>query len=92
MYSSWFASNASVRGFSSDHSTDVALWEDGVPTNEAVNGHAEGYSDWNLLFPEAIAGMDVTGPAMRNAAAGPAPSTALAAARPIWRIDPLGFA
>ena len=54
-----FASDASVRGFSSDHSTDIALWVDGVPNNEPVNGHAEGYNDWNLLFPAAISGIDV---------------------------------
>jgi iron complex outermembrane recepter protein len=54
-----FASDASIRGFSSDHSTDIALWVDGVPNNEPVNGHAEGYNDWNLLFPEAIDGVDV---------------------------------
>ena len=54
-----FASDASVRGFSSDHSTDLALWVDGVPVNEPVNGHAEGYADWNLLLPEAIADVDV---------------------------------
>ena len=36
-----FASDASLRGFSSDHSTDLALWVDGVPINEAMNGHAE---------------------------------------------------
>ena len=35
-----FASNASIRAFSSDHSTDLALWIDGVPVNEPVNGHA----------------------------------------------------
>lgn len=54
-----FASDAAVRGFSSDHSTDIALWVDGVPNNEAVNGHAEGYNDWSLLFPEAIKAVDV---------------------------------
>ena len=54
-----FASNASVRGFSSDHSTDIALWVDGVPNNEPVNGHSEGYNDWNLLFPQAIRDVDV---------------------------------
>ena len=54
-----FASDASVRGFSSDHSTDIALWVDGVPNNEPVNGHAEGYNDWNLMFPAAIEDMDV---------------------------------
>ena len=54
-----FASDASIRGFSSDHSTDIALWVDGVPINEPVNGHAEGYNDWNLLLPEAISQIDV---------------------------------
>ena len=54
-----FASDASLRGFSSDHSTDIALWVDGVPNNEPVNGHAEGYNDWNLLFPQAIRDLDV---------------------------------
>lgn len=54
-----FASDASVRGFSSDHSTDLALWIDGVPNNEPFNGHAEGYNDWSLLFPALIEGIDV---------------------------------
>jgi outer membrane receptor protein involved in Fe transport len=54
-----FASNASIRAFSSDHSTDLALWIDGVPVNEPVNGHAEGYNDWSLIFPEAINDFDV---------------------------------
>ena len=55
-----FASDASLRGFSSDHSTDLALWVDGVPINEPVNGHAEGYNDWSLLFPQAIRDVSVT--------------------------------
>ncbi|MEO8635975.1 MAG: TonB-dependent receptor [Gemmatimonadales bacterium] len=54
-----FASDASVRGFSSDHSTDLALWVDGVPINEPINGHGEGYNDWELLFPQAISTVDV---------------------------------
>jgi len=54
-----FASDASLRGFSSDHSTDLALWIDGVPINEPVNGHAEGYADWSLLFPDAVNTIDV---------------------------------
>ena len=54
-----FASDASIRGFSSDHSTDLALWIDGVPVNEPVNGHAEGYNDWSLIFPAAIEDVDV---------------------------------
>lgn len=59
-----FASNASIRGFSSDHSTDMALWIDGVPVNEPVNGHAEGYNDWSLLMPSVISELTVIeGPA-----------------------------
>lgn len=54
-----FASDASIRGFSSDHSTDLALWVDGVPVNEPVNGHAEGYGDWSLLLPLAIREVEV---------------------------------
>ncbi len=54
-----FASDASIRGFSSDHSTDIALWIDGVPINEPVNGHAEGYDDFSLLMPQAISSMEV---------------------------------
>lgn len=54
-----FASDAAIRGFSSDHSTDMALWVDGVPINEPVNGHAEGYNDWSLLFPQSIEGVEV---------------------------------
>ena len=54
-----FASDASLRGFSSDHSTDLALWVDGVPINESVNGHAEGYNDWAVLFPGGIQDVDV---------------------------------
>jgi iron complex outermembrane recepter protein len=54
-----FASDVSIRGFSSDHSTDIALYVDGVPNNDLVNGHAEGYNDFNLLFPAVISGVDV---------------------------------
>ena len=54
-----FASDASLRGFSSDHSTDLALWIDGVPVNEPVNGHSEGYNDLSVLFPGGIEDIDV---------------------------------
>jgi outer membrane receptor protein involved in Fe transport len=54
-----FASDASLRGFSSDHSTDLALWIDGVPINEPVNGHAEGYNDFDVLFPGGVSEFDV---------------------------------
>lgn len=60
-----FASDASFRGFTSDHSSDVAMGIDGVPVNEPVNGHAEGYADWNAIMPEAISSVEVTmGPAV----------------------------
>jgi outer membrane cobalamin receptor len=49
-----FASDAVIRGFTSDHSTDVALMIDGVPINQPVNGHAEGYADWNEMLPETV--------------------------------------
>ena len=54
-----FASDASLRGFSSDHSTDLALWIDGVPVNEPVNGHSEGYNDFSELFTDAVRSIDV---------------------------------
>jgi outer membrane receptor protein involved in Fe transport len=54
-----FASDLAIRGFSSDHSTDMALWIDGVPINEPINGHAEGYNDWSLLMPQAVRQIDV---------------------------------
>ena len=54
-----FGSDVSLRGFSSDHATDVALWVDGVPINEPVNGHAEGYNDFSVLFPGGIRDIDI---------------------------------
>jgi outer membrane receptor protein involved in Fe transport len=54
-----FASDLSIRGFSSDHSSDIALWIDGVPINEPVNGHAEGYDDFDLIFPQIVTAVDV---------------------------------
>ncbi|HEY7634602.1 MAG TPA: TonB-dependent receptor [Gemmatimonadales bacterium] len=59
-----FASDAVIRGFSSDHSSDVLLMLDGVPINLPVHGHVEGYSDWSLLSPAAVSALRViTGPA-----------------------------
>src|SRR5207253_2281953 len=68
------ASDAVIRGFTSDHSADVAIMVDGVPVNEPVNGHGEGYADWNLIFPAAIADVQVIkgpiSPLFGNFAAG----------------------
>jgi TonB dependent receptor/TonB-dependent Receptor Plug Domain len=59
-----FASDAVIRGFSSDHSSDVLVVMDGVPLNLPVHGHVEGYSDWSILSPAAINSLRViTGPA-----------------------------
>ncbi len=59
-----FASDAVIRGFSSDHSSDVLLTLDGVPINLPVHGHVEGYSDWSILSPAAMSAVRViTGPA-----------------------------
>ena len=59
-----FASDAVIRGFSSDHSSDVLLTLDGVPINLPVHGHVEGYSDWSILSPAAVSSLRViTGPA-----------------------------
>lgn len=52
-----FVSNVVVRGFTSDHSSDVLLTIDGVPINLPVHGHVEGFADWNLLLPAAISSM-----------------------------------
>ena len=59
-----FASDVVIRGFSSDHSSDVLLTIDGVPINLPVHGHVEGYSDWSILSPAAVSSLRViTGPA-----------------------------
>ncbi len=54
-----FASDAVIRGLTSDHSSDVALVVDGVPMNEPINGHAEGYADWNQILPELVKSVTV---------------------------------
>jgi outer membrane receptor protein involved in Fe transport len=59
-----FASDAVIRGFSSDHSSDVLLVLDGVPINLPMHGHVEGYSDWSILSPAGVSSLRViTGPA-----------------------------
>jgi outer membrane receptor protein involved in Fe transport len=59
-----FASDAVIRGFSSDHSSDVLLVLDGVPINLPVHGHVEGYSAWSILSPAGVSSLRViTGPA-----------------------------
>jgi iron complex outermembrane receptor protein len=52
-----FASDVVVRGFTSDHSGDVLLVVDGVPINLPINGHGEGYADWNPLIAASVSSL-----------------------------------
>ncbi len=54
-----FASNVTIRGFTSDHSSDVLLVIDGVPVNLPAHGHIEGYADWNVLMARSVSSMRV---------------------------------
>jgi outer membrane receptor for Fe3+-dicitrate len=54
-----FASDAVIRGFTSDHSSDLLLVVDGVPINLPLHGHVEGYADWSLLTPASLASLRV---------------------------------
>ncbi len=54
-----WASDVVIRGFTSDHSSDVLLLLDGVPINLPLHGHVEGYSDWSILSPAAVRGLRV---------------------------------
>ncbi len=54
-----FASNVTIRGFTSDHSSDVLLVIDGVPVNLPAHGHIEGYADWNVLLSRSVGSMRV---------------------------------
>ena len=48
-----------LRGFDSDHGTDVAVFVDGVPVNLTSHGHGQGYADSHWIIPETIATLDV---------------------------------
>lgn len=54
-----WASDVVIRGFTSDHSSDVLLVMDGVPINLPIHGHVEGYSDWTILSPAAVKSLRV---------------------------------
>jgi hypothetical protein len=54
-----WASDVVIRGFTSDHSSDVLFVIDGVPVNLPIHGHVEGYSDWSILSPAAVRGLRV---------------------------------
>ena len=48
-----------LRGFDSDHGTDVAFFTDGMPINLRTHAHGQGYTDLNFIIPETIEGLDV---------------------------------
>lgn len=54
-----YASNVAMRGFTSDHSSDVLLVIDGVPVNLPAHGHVEGYADWNVLMSSGVSSLRV---------------------------------
>lgn len=43
-----------LRGFDSDHGTDIALSTDGIPVNMVTHAHGQGYADINYLIPETV--------------------------------------
>jgi hypothetical protein len=48
-----------IRGFDTDHGTDIAIFADGVPVNMPSHGHGQGYADTHFLIPETIEDVDV---------------------------------
>ncbi|MBK8003201.1 MAG: TonB-dependent receptor plug domain-containing protein [Gemmatimonadetes bacterium] len=54
-----WASDVVIRGFTSDHSSDVLLTIDGVPVNLPIHGHVEGYADWSLLSVPSVKSIEV---------------------------------
>ncbi len=48
-----------LRGFDSDHGTDIAFYVDGVPINWVSHGHGQGYTDLHFVIPELIQRVEV---------------------------------
>ncbi len=49
-----------LRGFDSDHGTDIAIYVDGIPVNLPNNAHGQGYADLHWLIPETVDHIEVT--------------------------------
>jgi TonB family protein len=49
-----------LRGFDSDHGTDVSIRIDGVPVNMPSHAHGQGYADLHWLIPEALEKVEIT--------------------------------
>lgn len=48
-----------IRGFDTDHGTDIAIFTDGIPVNMVSHGHGQGYADLHFLIPEIVESIDV---------------------------------
>ena len=48
-----------LRGFDSDHGTDVASYVDGIPVNMPSHGHGQGFMDLHFLIPEVVKNAEV---------------------------------
>jgi len=52
-----------LRGFDSDHGTDIAVSVDGMPVNMVSHAHGQGYADAHFIIPETVNNIDFgTGP------------------------------
>ena len=49
-----------LRGFDSDHGTDVAVSIDGVPVNMPSHAHGQGFADLHFLIPEVLRSVEIT--------------------------------
>lgn len=47
-----------LRGFDSDHGTDIRVSVDGMPVNMVSHAHGQGYADLHFLIPETIQNVD----------------------------------
>jgi outer membrane cobalamin receptor len=47
-----------LRGFDSDHGTDVQVSVDGLPVNMVSHAHGQGYADAHFIIPETINNID----------------------------------
>ena len=49
-----------LRGFDTDHGTDLALSIDGIPINLVSHAHGQGYADTNFIIPEVVQRVEIT--------------------------------
>ena len=49
-----------LRGFDSDHGTDVLITLDGMPINLRSHAHGQGYADTHFIIPETLSALEIT--------------------------------